>query len=251
MKKRAKEIKSQTKNTEKHKLYFIILTCMAAIALFLAFYGLTGHEAKPDYAKMYAQAIDDASGENPAKIIHNLTPITSSNQQLIRDSNGRVLLVTWTSWDGYDSQTGNDVNLSREVWASVGYEAKDFCQALPEEAWVLRMEQELGLPPGNNKTRFVEMFVDAKDVFRPCADPEIWDTECGFSFPNNVSEEYADWFNSLRNQSYGENGYPWTRLGYTYDWGSPGHMGLSEYVIRPGAQVRIEGIYLNDIYCGK
>ena len=27
-------------------------------------------------------------------------------------------------------------------------------------------------------------------------------------------------------------GWPWTRLGYTYDWGSSNHVGLSEFVIR-------------------
>ncbi|MEI7824735.1 MAG: hypothetical protein WCI01_05505 [Chlorobiaceae bacterium] len=85
-------------------------------------------------------------------------------------------------------------------------------------------------------------------ISEPSADPEISDGEAETEFrtPNKfvkVSDEYVKWYNDLKMQSYGTNGYPWTRLGYTYDWGdSRRHIGLSEFVIMPGATVEIKAI---------
>ncbi len=45
-------------------------------------------------------------------------------------------------------------------------------------------------------------------------------------------------------------GYPWTRLGYTYDWGNPGsEVGLSEFVIQGGATVQVAQVYSTQAYC--
>lgn len=222
----------------------IFLLAFVAIVLALA---LAFPAQSPE--RLYSDAVKDASKDNSGRIAHNLVPLT--DQSLVRDSKGRVLLVTWTSWNGYSSAVSKDLNLSAEVWASVGREAQEFCKSLPRQGWALRTEQKLGLPPGNNKTTFVELFVDPLDVFRPCADSETTDTECGLGFPANASAEHRAWFDSLRSKSYGEKGYPWTRLGYTYDWGSSNHFGLSEYAIRPGAAVRVAGAYPSAEYCGK
>lgn len=44
--------------------------------------------------------------------------------------------------------------------------------------------------------------------------------------------------------------YPWTRLGYTYDWGNPrADMGLSEFVIKKGAEIAINSVYTTEDYC--
>lgn len=54
----------------------------------------------------------------------------------------------------------------------------------------------------------------------------------------------------MQNQSYGPNGYPWTRLGYTYDWGNPRReIELSEFVIREPAMVQIRAVTATDDYC--
>ena len=65
-----------------------------------------------------------------------------------------------------------------------------------------------------------------------------------------VNPEHVRWLVEQKNTSYGENGYPWTRLGYTYDWGNPkSEMGLSEFVIRKGATVEIRSSSSMDDYC--
>jgi hypothetical protein len=203
----------------------IMLAILFAFAILLAI--LLGPKPDPHYA--YLQAVKDAARNDSSSIVRTLIPIDDANTQLIRDSDGKVLFATWTSWGGYDSMEGKEMNLSVEVWVAVGHQLRDFCTALPEDGWALRTEQEMGLPPGKNKTRFVEMFVNPRDIFRPCADSEINDAECGFSFPEGTTAEYRAWFLSLQSRSYGENGYPWTRLGYTYDWGSASVYASGEY----------------------
>ena len=47
-------------------------------------------------------------------------------------------------------------------------------------------------------------------------------------------------------------GYPWSRLGYTYDWGNPeSEVGLSEFVVAAKSKVVIEKVYSNAEYCGQ
>ena len=64
-----------------------------------------------------------------------------------------------------------------------------------------------------------------------------------------ISPDYMSWFNNQKATSYGADGYPWTRLGYTYDWGNPeGPIGLSEFVIRAGATVGVDSVATNADY---
>ncbi len=75
------------------------------------------------------------------------------------------------------------------------------------------------------------------------------------SFPASVSGDHVRWFATTLMNSYTEKdshfaGYPWTRLGYTYDWAVKEtrrtrleedalEYGLSEYVIRAGTAVEV------------
>ena len=122
------------------------------------------------------------------------------------------------------------------------------CHAFPDGTdLTLRLEELLGLPPHDGKTRLVQLWADPHTMFRPTPDPEVNDSEADLDFPessrSSVSEEHRLWFNNLRATSYGPKGYPWTRLGYTYDWGSPAsHVGLSGFVIDKGAPVTVESV---------
>ena len=211
-----------------------------------------------DPQQAYSQAIRDAAVAEPDEISKNLVAIIPSNDALQWNrATGEVLVVTWTSWDGYDDHVGGSMPLAREVWITVVPEMVAFCreQQIEPSQVTLRLEQVLGLPPGNGKTKFVEMWVAPDDLFRPAPDPAISDHEAELDFPVSnrfvtISKDYQQWFNDLARTSYGANGYPWTRLGYTYDWGNPeSEIGLSEFVIRSGAVVKIHSVTGTSDYC--
>jgi len=206
----------------------------------------------------YSNAIEDAKVAQQNEIYKNLVAIVPSNDSLRWEKKtGDVLVVTWTSWNGYDDHIGKSVELSRPVWVTVVPEIQTFCrrQAVLAAHIPLRLEQLLGLPPGNGKTKFVEMWVSPKDLFRPSPDPEISDHEAELDFPESsryvtVSQSHRKWINDLIQTSYGPDGYPWTRLGYTYDWGNPDNeIGLSEFVIRSGATVTVKTVTDTLGYC--
>lgn len=203
-----------------------------------------------ELSKHYHQAIQDAAITEPSEVSKKLVAIIPSNNKLVwknKDDaqNAKVLVVTWTNYNGYDDKIGQSLTLSREVWVTTVPEVKEFAARINNDK-ELRLEQLLGLPPKSGKTKFVEMWVKPSSLFRPSADPEITDSEAEITFRNTnkyiqLSDEYVKWYNDLKVKSYGNDGYPWTRLGYTYDWGknNRNHVGLSEFVIIPGSEVEI------------
>ncbi|HPM04070.1 MAG TPA: hypothetical protein PK816_18055, partial [Candidatus Cloacimonadota bacterium] len=185
------------------------------------------------------------------------TPIRSDNTHLVWDGipgTSRVLVSTYTKYaSSYQNCIGDTISLTWGVtWVTVGNELKDKIEnsIVSENRLDLRIRQMLGLPPTNQSKYIVEMWVYPADLFRPAKDPEIDDTVCQLSFPANVSQDYINWFNNNSASSYGENGYPWTQLGYTYDWGNiVGKVGLSEYCIKQNANVKIKSVAtVNDYF---
>ena len=96
----------------------------------------------------------------------------------------------------------------------------------------------------------MQLRVHPEDLFRPSPDPEVTDSVASLDFPAEVSQTHKDWIDGLMASSYGEDGYPWTRLGYTYDW-APGasEIGASEFVIRSGSTVGVDSVQSLAEYC--
>lgn len=213
----------------------------------------------PDLRGMYGKAVEDARIADNGEISRNLTAITASNNNLMWDKpdtdQSRVMVVTWTG-DFYNDKVGKSIKVDRFVWVTAAPELRNFCTNYQTEKpnLTIRLKQLLGLPPDTVKSRFVEIWVYPDDLFRPSPDPEITDHEAQLSFPDskflNVSNEYIKWFNEQEAGSYGQDGYPWTRLGYTYDWGNPdSEVGLSEFVIDQGSIIEVNGSYSLSDYC--
>jgi len=234
-----------------------------------------------DYPE-YLQAIDDAKVATQEEISKELVAIVKDNDNLELQWEGmpgksRVLVITWTNKSYYDDYVGKDYQLpeNANVWVTAVPELKNFIQEHAQDITVLRIEQLLGLPPEDGKTKFVEMWVNPYDLFRPAPDPEITDHEAELVFPTilnrfltfdnrvhiveydwdkqeDVSYTYWEWFKNRKQTIYsGDYPYPWTRLGYTYDWGNTdNHEGLSEFVVIGSSTVGIKSIVPNDDYFG-
>lgn len=165
-------------------------------------------------------------------------------------------------------------NYGYNSWVTVVPELKNRLGRYPT---LLRVEQTLGLPPpapgqGLDTTCVLELYVSPAHLFRPAPDPEITDQEAELHFPTDGFRKFDDsrliysempcdparcpactpsgkcgmttyrnWLDNRRAHVYSQtpvsSPYPWTGLGYTYDWGNPTppHLGLSEFVIDSGA----------------
>ncbi len=208
----------------------------------------------------YQRAIEDARTAEPSEISTALTPITAANDALIwRDAPGqsRLLVVTWGGADLFADAPSDTLTTSDVVWVTAVPEVQQTCRAFdgPDAALTRRLEQLIGLPPDADYTQFAELWVDPADLFRPCPDPEITDRECERDFPQSerfltVDPKHKQWIRELRRTTYGADGYPWTRLGYTYDWNpATDEFGVSEFVIRSGASVVVRQIQSTAAYC--
>ena len=123
----------------------------------------------------------------------------------------------------------------------------------------MRLRQLLGLQPFTPETFFLELWVRPQEMFRPAPDNETNDTTSGLHLPSDVTASYRKWFNQTRAIQYNgckktlfnQYGYPWTHLGYTYDWSpdSKTNMGLLEFVIKENTTMYISGKYSNIDYC--
>jgi hypothetical protein len=198
--------------------------------------------------QMYEQAIDDAVIAKSSEIHSELTPIVETNLNLSwrgESGNKSVLVVVWTNYDS-SYPVGETVNTTwGDTWVTVVPEIRTFFKnnVDPDSNLTLRVKQLLGLPPNSSNLYFVELWVNPQSLFRPTPDNEINDTVAQLALPSSATAAYKEWFNDNIIYSYFPLRYPWTRLGYTYDWGSSGaHVGLSEFVLAQYSTVVVESV---------
>ena len=99
------------------------------------------------------------------------------------------------------------------------------------------------------QSKFVPMDIAARFTAGPLSDPQPPST----LLPAGATPEHRAWMNANWGASYGfwqATQYPWTALGYTYDWCNPSTtVGVSEFIVRAGATVTVTGVYPHDAYC--
>ncbi len=164
-----------------------------------------------------------------------------------------VLVVIFTKF-AQSYPVGGEVNTSwGETWVTVHPELERILAANPNPSMnhTLRVMQLLGLPADGGNRYIVETWVKPGDLFRPSPDSEIVDTTAQLTFPWNASDSHKEWFVGNIVYSYFTKAYPWTRLGYTYNWGGgSAHFGLSEFIIKRGATIIVESVSPVEDYVG-
>ena len=173
------------------------------------------------------------------------------------DADGNVLVTTLGRRDG---NAGDPLPSTGDgVWVTIVPEVQTICRTFRGDV-NMQLRQLLGLPPDADVPRFLVLRAKASDIFRPspyaetttkypCPEPP--DATCGNVFPSTATPAHVQW---IATQSFALHavpfGYPWTHLGYTYNW-TPGkdRYGASEYVIRSGAQATIVSKATPADYC--
>lgn len=234
-------------------------------------------QANPSPKERYNEAIRDAAVAEPTEQVADLIPLTPDNPNLVwHPDRQRLLMVTWKSQSSFDRfikpATNSSSNENQLIWVTAAPQVQQLCRQYrqqnpnaTEADLKLRLQQYLGLDPAWNYDVFVEMWVDVRDLFRPCADPEVSDRQCQADFPQSLAADlpkvagitprsgianYQTFFKGLYYRSIRTNLQPFTGLGYTYDWGNPNsEVGASEFILVPGAAYTIERAVPTGDYC--
>ena len=180
---------------------------------------------------------------------------------LVVNADGTVEVVTVTKYEVTSPLYG-------DTWVTVVPELQTACRKFTGDI-VMQVRELLGLPPDHQIPNIFVMRVKPSDVFRPTPDPTPWTlcpcgnpaspgackfdstVQCGNSFPPDVSVSHQQWIaNTAMSLRQMPGGFPWTHLGYTYNWARvPDHYGASEYIVRKGAQVKVESKFSTEQYC--
>jgi len=150
-------------------------------------------------------------------------------------------VVTWTKFpDSY--KLGEAVALDwGEVWVTTEGDVRAACTGFEPSTLRIRLQQLLGLPLDDAPRFFVTLRVAAADLFRPCADPDLDKTRCGEDFPADLDPAHYAWYARQTAVAYASPaGFPWTRLGYTYNWrAGADEFGVPELVVRKSAAAQV------------
>ncbi len=215
--------------------------------LCLVFLGLFVGCAAPSHDTLYRAALADAFFAEPHELATDLWAIRPDNPAL-RWDNGKVLVATWTQFGDSYTQGALLETSWGDTWVTAVPELKQEMARRwdGEEPLSLRLEQLLGLPENSGKSWIIEAWVDPADLFRPSPDPEIDDSQTLLAFRADVAAAHRSWFEATVMANYFQpRKFPWTRMGYSYDWhplaqGEPvPARGLSEFVLRKGAKVKV------------
>lgn len=211
---------------------------------------------------MYRNAVINSSYTDSNKIWNGLISVTDNNHDLIDTMIGGeryILVVTWKAKNYYGQTNTSTVQPIPtqwyDMWVTIAPELKRKMKGTKPEKLDLRLEQMLGLPPVENYYKlFFEFWVRPQDLYRPCPDNDITDNACQLAFPAGVTPEYRSWVDSQRiSRFFGgdlSSRYPWTQLGYTYDWNpkNTAHHGCSEFVIKRSCTIYQRHFYSTSEY---
>lgn len=221
-------------------LLALALVCVGISGVFL--YKQTGAvalQAPQSLDALYASATRDAMTIEEDEIFPLVSLQPAAAQTAWRD--GKVLLLTINKKPQL-YQDGATLQLPGEVWTVSAPELESWYARHKKGVtdWPVRLHQLVGVPLSSRYTHVTAMWVSPQDIIRPAHNTDITSGEMPLRLPENVDAAYRTWFRENILWSYFDSSYPWTRLGYTYDWAAnSGEYGLTEFLVKKGATVTI------------
>lgn len=214
------------------KIIFALIT-VAAVCL-------TGCKKEPTKTQeeLYSDAVKDAAFADEDEILP-LVSLTESDL-MTTWQDGKVLLLTWHNYpDSYPE--GETVTIQwGPVWTFTDKEIASHRKEFSDDPET-RLKQLIAFAPDSEHSTVTGFWVDPKNVKRPAyqTDPTVGNMTNDFG--ESVDEEFKAWFDDNILWSYYYGNFPWTRLGYTYDWADNGtEYGMTEFIVESGAEVKVE-----------
>jgi hypothetical protein len=225
----------------------------------------------------YQYAIMDAQANLAHAKLPPLNPsiwdINPGNSSLVwkgQPGASAVLTASFTKAVYYPS-VGQEIPAGTDLWVTPVPEMKTEITAGVAGNYslnpALAASKYLGLPPDNTNDSIVELWVDPPYLLRPAINSDITAHSAETEFPVSLqviptpataltpktspgpgygpAPDYVTWFLERESSIYTAPGgsYPWTGLGYTYNWANPTDpVGASEFVIPKGSPVTVKSV---------
>lgn len=207
----------------------------------------------PGLEKSYENAVVDAMKAEESELMPLVT--LTEEDPLANCVDGKYELVTLHKYPS-SYPVGENVTLSwGEVWVTSLPEFNAVSAKLMENYGDLHganLDQVLGMPwdfetMESSHTHISVFSVSLQDVFRPAfvKDPTQQVNHVDYwKMSEEEGEEHRNWFANNAYSSYmTDSTYPWTRLGYTYNWDpvfGNSEYGLTEFIVKAGATVTVK-----------
>ena len=202
--------------------------------------------------ELYRLAVRDAVFADEDEVLP-LVNISKDDPNVIWSEDGKSVLVAFMHKYPDSYPAGEEIELKwGNVWCVSAGEFHKWMKDNGDgvENWTNRLHQVLGMPFTKNYTTITALWVDAELVYRPAYETDAnkpMTTTLSGTGNDDFDTMYKAWFDDNIIWSYFDSAFPWTRLGYTYDWYDNGkEYGLSEFLIFSGAKVKIEYTYSVD-----
>lgn len=192
--------------------------------------------------EQYNAAVRDAIFAETDEIQQLVTIDENSDMVIWNDNKDKVLMVSWHSEADDYPASGMFVNEKSEIWVFTTCEMIAWYKNHASDVtdWKQRFTQLLGLPIKNECSRFTAFWVNVKDLIRPAYQPDIRKQVSEGDLNGSSLVSHKTWFDQTIVGAYFGDYYPWTRLGYTYDWADNGtEYGLSEFIILKNSSLEV------------
>ena len=222
----------------------------------------------------YSNAVVNASNYSQLPVVNDLTWIWDSSHNpnpFLEWSNNtdwvKVSVFTRASYTNSYHVGGLTTNSWGMIWVATTADFKGFFgdtnyyQPSVMTNVYRRVEQLFGLPNDYGCSNVVELFVHPQDLARPAWDYQITNQSVAFGWPKPMPtvppagfasvSDYTTWFSNRLDTIYifssNSVGYPWTGLGYTYDWyygtNDLRRVGPAEFIVGKNSVFYTAGIY--------
>ncbi len=222
----------------------------------------------------YADAISDSAVSRPGEVVADLVVTDPSDKRTQWTTIGgdQYMLVSRLGYRPLsDVSPGEAFTVSSHLFVTVPEEVRrecvrSRCARMSASQLDLRLKQLIGLPPDADYGFITRIWVRPADLFRPCTQVDPTIPSCpqlmtnamhagvdrsGFlvdqgmyswRLPRHATTQRVscakDFLNEMRGNCFG---FPWTRLGYTYDWRpNSDERGVTEFIVAPGSTVIME-----------
>ena len=205
------------------------------------------NNADTDIDELFRRAVRDAVFIDEDEVLP-LVNISKDDENVLWDGD-KVLVVFLHKYpDSYPA--GEEIELKwGNVWCVSAGELYKWIKENGKgvEDWTLRLHQVMGMPTSKECTTVTALWVDADLLYRPAnvTDPNAEMTSTYQSTGDEQFDKtYKQWFDGNIIWSYFDSAFPWTRLGYTYDWADNGReYGVSEFLIFSGEKATVAYTY--------